>query len=58
MQIHYAPWSGRFKTLCFAGLVAYEVQLGPLVIQWFYKHHRQPRPLGRLRLWRDPFWRA
>jgi hypothetical protein len=44
--------------LCFAGLVAYEVQVGPLVIQWFHKHHRRSHRLGRLRLWRDPFWRA
>jgi hypothetical protein len=63
MPIHHVPWSQRFLTLCCAGSYAYEVQVGPLVIQWFYKHHKHKHPrrtrlLRRLHLWRDPYWRA
>lgn len=50
MNIHHAPWSRRFRTMCFKGQYAYEVQVGCLVVQWFYEaspHHH------RLHCWRD-----
>lgn len=58
MKIHRAPWSGRFTTWFAAGRIAYEVQVGPLVVQWFYEPHQVARLCGgRLHLWRDRYWR-
>ncbi len=57
IEIHYAPWTQRFKTVCCAGRTAYELQVGPLVIQWFYKPNTRAQLFGHLHLWRDRYWR-
>lgn len=42
------------------GFAAYEVQIGPLVFQWFYRTHkrtgRRGFNLGRLSIWKDQCW--
>lgn len=67
--IHHAPWSSRFKTMWYRGAFAYELQVGPVVLQWFYQPFNPPglrfgrRYAGRgffghrLHIWQDRFWR-
>lgn len=56
MHIHHAPWSRWFRTMAYRGAFAYELQVGPVVVQWF---HVDPPDFahGRLLVWRDRFWR-
>jgi hypothetical protein len=56
--IRRAPWSRHLKTEWLAGAAAYELQLGPVVIQWFYCRHEKARLFGHLHIWRDPYWRS
>lgn len=52
-MIHHAPWSRWLKTFYLKGQYAYEIQFGPLIVQWFYKKFE-----GRhLRFGKDPYWR-
>ena len=49
----------RYPWLVFLrGGVAWEIQVGPLILQWVYPHARhQPFARGRrLLVWRDMFW--
>lgn len=58
IKIRRAPWHRRFPTLWCAGSVAYELQIGPAVIQWFYKRPTAFKTTcGRLHVWKDRFWR-
>ena len=43
---------GRWRA--FKGSFFYELQLGPLVVQWKHSELVDGR---QLRVWRDPFWR-
>lgn len=66
MSIHHAPWSKWFKTFYCKGSYAHELQVGPVVIQWFYQpwYHDDPakqRLRGRLfghhlHVWCDAYW--
>jgi hypothetical protein len=56
ITIHHAPWSRHFKTMAYRGAFAYELQVGPLVFQWFHGHHRHPDG-KRIAVWKDRFWR-
>lgn len=58
MHVLLARLPQRFKMLCCTGSRAYEIQAGPLVIQWFYERFEHARLFGRLHIWRDPHWRA
>lgn len=54
ITVHKAPWDSKFQTFWFKGNAAYELQIGPVVFQWFYT----PTPgRSRWRMWTDPFWR-
>lgn len=62
MNIHHAPWSRRFTTFYCRGQFAHELQIGPVVIQWFYESsdHRRCSTIysrGRLHVWKDRYWR-
>lgn len=61
MHVHHAPWSRYFTTFCFRGAFAYELQVGPLVIQRFYQpldHAGHGLKVGRWLFWRDRYARG
>lgn len=56
VHIYRAPWSRRYRTMYVRGSVAYEVQVGSLVIQLFYqKPDRQLCGHGRFHVWQDHY---
>ncbi len=52
-HLYHAPWSRRFKTYMLKGAFAYELQIGPLVVQWFYNEWEGKKAHA----WLDPYWR-
>lgn len=57
MKIHHAPWSKKFRTHWYKGTYAYEIQIGPMVIQWFYEPWDRATLFKRLNIWKDRYWR-
>lgn len=57
MRIYRAPWDRWFRTNCLRGAVAYEVQVGPVVLMWFYEACGCHPSGKRAHVWRDPYWR-
>jgi hypothetical protein len=58
-RLYHAPWTKSFKTFVLKGAFAYELQLGPVVLQWFYEPWPDARWLNhRLHIWKDRFWRS
>lgn len=57
---YHAPWSRWFKTFFLRGSYAWELQVGPIVLQLVYRNKpvRTRRwNLGRFNANLDPFWR-
>lgn len=55
-NMHHAPWSHKFKTVCCRGSMALELQIGPIVIQRFYEPQMMLNG-HRWHIWKDRCWR-
>jgi hypothetical protein len=58
IKIRHAPWSKWLKTFYVNGSFAHEIQVGPVVAQWFHEPWERAIFFDRLHFWRDKFWRT
>lgn len=57
IKIRHAPWSEKLKTFYLNGSFAHEVQVGPLVFQWFHEKWEHAKLFKRFHFWKDRYWR-
>lgn len=55
--IRHAPWSKKLKTFYVNGAFAHEVQIGPLVLQWFHERWERAKLFNRFHFWKDRYWK-